>query len=129
MKRIILALSAAGLAMVCGAADKSDLAPAFKNTVVSTYPDGRQAKLWLAPDGTYRARGRKGDATAGKWKIKGEQICMRQSSPPTLPISYCTAIPSGDVGTTWSAKSVFGDALKVKLVAGRGGAPAAGAGS
>ncbi len=120
MKRTILALAAAGLAVLCGAADKSDLAPAFKNTVVSTYPDGRQAKLWLSPDGAYTAQGRKGDRTAGKWKIKGEQICLRQSSPPTLPMSYCTAIPSGDVGTTWSAKSVFGDPLKVKLVPGRG---------
>jgi len=118
MKRVILALSAVSLAVLCGAADKSDLAPAFKNTVVSTYPDGRQAKLWLAPDGTYKAQGRKSDASDGTWKIKGEQICMKQKHPFSPPIGYCTAVPTGKVGSTWAAKSVFGDPLKVKLVAG-----------
>jgi hypothetical protein len=87
MKRVVLAVSALGLAVICGAADKSDLAPAFKNTVISTYPDGRQAKLWLAPDGTYKAQGRKGDASTGVWKIKGDQMCMKQKSPKTLPLS------------------------------------------
>jgi hypothetical protein len=121
MMRAILALStAAGLAVMCGAADKSNLAPAFKNTVVSTYPDGRQAKLWLSSDGTYRAQGRKGDASDGTWKLKGDQICMKQKHPFSPPIGYCTAIPSGGVGSTWAAKSVFGDPLKVRLVAGRG---------
>ncbi len=123
MKRVIFAAASASAALVVAmgsaAADKSDLAPAFKNTVVSTYPDGRQAKLWLSSDGTYRAEGRKHDMSDGKWKLKGEEICMRQSHPATLPLSYCTAVPSGGVGSTWEAKSVFGDPLKVELVAGR----------
>lgn len=125
MKRMIFAAAAAASALAVAAtsssaADKSDLAPAFKNTVVSTYPDGRQAKLWLSPSGSYKAEGRKHDMSTGTWKLKDDQICMRQSSPKTLPISYCTAIPSGGVGSTWSAKSVFGDPLQVKLVSGRG---------
>ncbi len=126
MKRMIFAAAAAASALAVAAtsssaADKSDLAPAFKNTVVSTYPDGRQAKLWLSSDGTYKAEGRKHDPSNGTWKLKGDQICMKQKSPrPPLPISYCTAIPSGEVGSTWSAKSVFGDPLKVKLISGRG---------
>lgn len=120
LQKAIFAVSAASAALLVAGADKSDLGPAFANTVVSTYPDGRQARLWLAPDGSYTAQGRRGDRTSGHWKLKGDQICLRQSSPPTLPFSYCTVVPSGGVGTTWSAKSFFGDPLKVTLVAGRG---------
>lgn len=123
MKLAPLVLIAATLAtpLVAMATDTSQLQPAFSNTVVSTYPDGRQAKLWLSPDGTYKAEGRKHDPSSGVWKIKGDQICLKQKNPrPPLPISYCTAVPAGTVGTTWSARSVFGDPLRVKLVAGRG---------
>ena len=116
----------AGLAIAavacCAAAPAptATLREAFSNTIVSTYPDGRTAKLWLNADGTYRAQGRKRDPSNGKWRLKGsDQICLRQSKPATLPLSYCTAVPSGGVGSTWAAKSVFGDPLKVKLIAGR----------
>ena len=118
MKPLILALAALSLAAPCMAADKSDLAPAFKNTVVSTYEDGRTAKLWLSADGTYKAQGRKGDASDGKWKLKGDQICLSQKHPFAPPIGYCTAVPTGSVGSTWAAKSVFGDPIKVKLIKG-----------
>jgi hypothetical protein len=95
------------------------LEAAYGNTIISTYPDGRQGKLWLAKDGTYTAEGRKHDPSNGTWKMKGDQICLRQKKPATVPISYCTAVPSGGVGSTWDAKSVTGDALKVKLEAGK----------
>jgi hypothetical protein len=107
MKPLILALAAFSLAAPCMAADKSDLAPAFKNT-----------KLWLSADGTYKAQGRKGDASDGKWKLKGDQICLSQKHPFAPPIGYCTAVPTGSVGATWAAKSVFGDPIKVKLIKG-----------
>jgi len=120
MKQIAFAGAAAASALLVAGADKSDLAPAFENTVVSTYPDGRTARLWLSADGAYTAEGRRKDRSRGRWKLKGDKICLKQSDPPTLPIAYCTTIPSGGVGSTWSAKSVFGDPLKVKLVPGRG---------
>jgi hypothetical protein len=119
LKQVIFATAAAASALLVAGADKSDLAAAFKNTVVSTYPDGRTARLWLSSDGSYTAEGRKKDRSSGHWKLKGDQICLRQSEPATVPISYCTAVPSGDVGSTWSAKSVFGDPLKVTLIPGR----------
>jgi hypothetical protein len=121
MKRVLII--AAGAALCCATAAHAApaaLSEAFRNTIVSTYPDGRQAKLWLAEGGTYTAEGRRHDRSNGTWKLKGaDQICLKQSHPATVPISYCTAVPSGGVGATWSAKSVFGDPLKVKLVAGR----------
>ncbi len=119
LRQVIFAGAAAASALLVAGADKPELAVAFKSTVVSTYPDGRTARLWLSSDGSYTAEGRRKDRSSGHWKIKGDQICLKQSDPATVPISYCTAVPSGGVGSTWSAKSVFGDPLTVTLVAGR----------
>ncbi len=119
MNRLVLVSLAAVAAVLCTAADKSELGPAFKNTIVSTYPDGRQAHLWLSEDGSYKAEGRRHDPSNGHWTIKDERICLRQSHPATLPISYCTALPPGGVGATWSAKAVTGEPIRVKLVRGR----------
>jgi hypothetical protein len=111
--------SAAVACVLCAAAPPPQLEAAFHNTIVSTYPDGRQARLWLNKDGSYRAQGRRHDPSHGTWTVKGDQICLHQHKPATVPIAYCTAIPSGEVGSHWSAKSVFGDPLRVQLVAGR----------
>lgn len=92
---------------------------AFSNTVVSTYPDGRTAKLWLERNGTYRGQGRRGKPSSGKWTIKGEQICLRQSRPFPAPFNYCTAVKQGEVGSEWAGKAVTGEAVKIKLVSGR----------
>lgn len=123
MKRLAglgLATIAAFGSVAAAPSSPPQLEPAFSGTIVSTYPDGRKAELWLSPGGTYRAEGRKKDMSNGVWKLKGsDQICLRQKKPATLPLSYCTAVPSGGVGSTWTAKSVFGSPLKVKLIAGR----------
>lgn len=95
------------------------LEPAFRNTIVSTYPDGRTARLWLEPGGTYRGQGRRGGATAGNWVIDGANICLNQRRPLPLPIRYCTPVMRGDVGARWTAKAVTGEAITVQLVAGR----------
>ncbi len=50
--------------------------------------------------------------------MKGGKVCLRQTHPPTLPFSFCTAVPSGGVGSTWTATSVWGDPMTVTLVAG-----------
>jgi hypothetical protein len=115
---ILLVLMTAD-AGVAAAAPTTGVEAAFGNTIVSTYPDGRQGKLWLKDGGTYTAEGRRHDPSTGTWKIKGDQICLRQRNPATVPVSYCTAVPSGGIGWTWAAKSVFGDPLKVTLIAGR----------
>ena len=35
-----------------------------------------------------------------------------------VPFSYCTAIPASDPNTSWSAKAVTGEQIRVKLVRG-----------
>ena len=95
------------------------LEPAFSNTIVSTYPDGRQARLWLDPDGGYRALGRRGEPTRGTWRIKGEKLCLKQSRPFAVPFSYCTPVMGGEVGDVWIRRAVTGELLHVRLEHGR----------
>ncbi len=92
-----------------------ELSAAFKGTIISTYPDGRTAKLWLSRNGTYQAEGRRGDRSNGRWTVKDGKVCLRQSHPLTLPLSYCTPEPSA---REWSAKAVTGEPIKVRLQAG-----------
>ncbi|MBE7217438.1 MAG: hypothetical protein INR64_03110 [Caulobacteraceae bacterium] len=100
------------------------MAPAFANTIVSTYPDGRQGRLYLAADGTWRALSRAGKPSRGSWSVKGERVCMHQSRPIPLPFGYCTPIVPGGVGTRWSAKAPTGEPITTQLVAGRADEPA-----
>lgn len=110
---------AAMLAAPALAVQTADLEPAFANTIVSTYPDGRKAKLWLNRDGSYRAQGRRGKASGGVWTLKGEKLCLKQKKPMAGPFSYCTPVKRGGVGTRWSGKAVTGEPITIQVVAGR----------
>jgi hypothetical protein len=87
---------------------------AFGNTIVSTYPDGRKGYLWLKSDGTFTTMGRHKTHSTGKWRVKGEKVCLKRIHPPA-PFSYCTPAPQGD---HWPAKAVTGEHLDVSLVKG-----------
>ena len=102
----------------------SPIEGAFGNTVVSTYPDGRQGELWLEPGGAYTSKGRRGDLSGGHWTVKGEQLCLKQSKPISVFFSFCTPIPSAGTGGEWSAKAVTGEPIKVKIVKGHVEGPA-----
>jgi hypothetical protein len=114
---LILALSASLLGSAATAAS-SPVSKAFGNTIVSTYPDGRVAELWLQPGGAYTAEGRRGDMSSGRWSVKGAKLCLKQSKPIGVPFSFCTPIPKAGLGASWSAKAVTGEAIRVRLVAG-----------
>ena len=110
---IALALTLATSATASTAPD--GLAKAFGNTVVSTYPDGRTALLWLKPDGTYTAKGRHRTSSSGTWTLKGAKMCLSQKKPIWAPFAYCTALPTG---TSWTAKAVTGEPITVRIVKG-----------
>ena len=110
----MITIASPALAKSEPSADAS-LAPAFKGTIVSTYPDGRKGKLWLSEDGTYKASGRRGDKSNGHWTLKADKVCLKQSSPVPTPFSFCTPKPSS---TTWTAKAVSGEPIKVHIESG-----------
>ena len=101
------------------AAEPGAVAAAFGNTVVSSYPDGTSQKIWLHADGTWNGISRKNAPLAGKWTQRGDKVCMRQTAPPTLPISYCTPIPaSSQPGVQWTGRDVAGRAITLSLMKG-----------
>ena len=93
--------------------------PAFGNTVLSIYPDGRSQKIWMHPDGTWDGQSRRGTALAGRWSVKDGKVCMKQSKPPTLPVAYCTVFPEKTyVGVSWASKDMSGTPIQLKVVQG-----------
>ena len=110
---------AAALVSQVPAPTAADLAPAFGNTLVSTYPDGRTARTWLQPGGRYEGRGRRGGLSSGAWRVRDGQVCFSQRRPIPMPRSFCTPIVRGGVGTSWAARAVTGEQVRVTLVAGR----------
>jgi hypothetical protein len=92
---------------------------AFGNTIRTTYPDGRLQYIWLRPDGSWDAIGRRGKPSSGKWTLKEEKLCMKQVKPFAAPFKYCTRIPAdGDVGIVWTSKDMAGEPIKLTLVKG-----------
>lgn len=119
--RLRLIVLPAALVMLGAAATPRIIQRAFGDTIVSTYPDGRTAKLWLDPSGSYQAMGRRRDRSSGHWRIERNRLCLKQDHPATLPFfRYCTPIPARD---RWTTKAVTGETIQVRLVKGRGDAP------
>ena len=118
--RTALALAVSLSALNAQATDFSRIAAAFGNTVLSIYPDGRSQKFWLHPNGDWDGLGRDGTThLAGHWTLKGDEVCMRQTAPPTLPFSYCTPFPSDPhVGVVWSSKDFGGHPITLTVVKG-----------
>jgi hypothetical protein len=95
----------------------TSVAPAFGNTVISSYPDGTSQKIWLHPDGSWDGISRKGAHLAGHWTLREDKVCLRQQKPPTLPISFCTAVPSSG-NAQWSSHDVMGRPITLSLMKG-----------
>lgn len=102
-----------------GAPTAADLQPAFGNTLVSTYPDGRTSRLWLNADGRYEGQGRRGGRSSGVWTVADGRVCLRQRRPIPVPRSFCEPIVRGGVGASWTTRAVTGEPITVRLVAGR----------
>jgi hypothetical protein len=115
--RTVVAGYAAFAGLNAQAADVASVAPAFGNTVVSSYPDGTSQKIWLHPDGSWEGVSRKGVELAGHWRLKGDKVCLRQSKPPTLPISFCTQVPATPEAQ-WASKDVMGRPIVISLMKG-----------
>ena len=117
--KILLAVCVLALASPALADTRASVAKAFGNTIVSTYPDGRKGEIWLNEDGTYTGLGRKKtDPSSGKWRIKGDAVCLKQSKPFAPPISVCIKVPASGLGSGFQNKAVTGEMTTVTLVHG-----------
>lgn len=122
MTRFSLILPLLALAATASAGEPEDkvaakVSAAFGNTVMSVYPDGRSQKIWLQPDGAWTGLSRRGVPLAGHWTLKGDKVCLRQSHPPTLPISFCETFPADPVKGI-DARDLTGTPIHLKLVKG-----------
>jgi len=117
--KLALAGGAAAVIVAGAAQAASPMSNAFGNSILSTYPDGRTAELWLQPDGRYDAEGRKGDPSSGQWSTKGEKLCLKQTKPVSSLIAFCRPMPAEGLAAGYSTKAVTGETIRVKLVHGR----------
>ncbi len=106
---VAAALIAAPMIALAAPVVAPDLTPAFGNTIVSTHPDGRQAKLFIHADHTYAAESRAGSRSGGTWTIKGAKLCLTQKLPHPGLFSYCKTIPAIALGRSWSDTAVTGE--------------------
>jgi hypothetical protein len=109
----LVLFTAAGAASAATGAPPPALQKAFTHTIVSTYPDGRTAKLWMNPSGTYTSMGRRHDRHSGRWTLKGDKVCFKRGI-----FGYCTPIPTD---TAFTTKAVTGETIQVRLEPGREG--------
>ena len=128
MRLILTSLSLVTAAAFCASAAPSQAAdPAtgdavFSNTIVSTYPDGRKAELWMDRDGAYHAEGRRHDKSDGHWRLTGGKLCLKQSHPFPAPFSYCIKTQDNlQVGSAWTGKAYTGEVVQIRVVSGRPG--------
>ena len=120
MRSLILVLTAFPLLAAAPAATGAPgLEAAFGNTIVSTHPDGRQAKLWLSRDGTWAAESRKHERSGGTWRLKGKKLCLTQTKPHRGLMTLCKTFPAVRLGMSWQDKAFNGDRVTNKVVAGR----------
>jgi hypothetical protein len=110
--------SAASLSMAAGS---TPLSAAFGNTIVSTYPDGRTAEIWLESNGTYTSESRKHDISSGRWRLKGNAICFHQSHPLLPFFTFCTPIPSSGERGGWRSRAPTGEPTISRLINGHVG--------
>lgn len=113
---LLAAVLAAPLSTQAAPAPPAKVEAAFGNTVLTIDPDGRSRKIWLKPDGTWTGLSRRGLDLAGKWSVKGEKVCLKQSKPRLFG-SLCERFPA-EPGVRIASKDPTGKTVYLKLVKG-----------
>ena len=93
-----------------------DLSAVIGATIVSTHPDGRQARLMLKADHSYSAVGRKGQRSGGTCAVRDGKLCLSQTAPYPGPFHLCRAIPAVKVGESWRDKAFNGESVVNRIV-------------
>ncbi len=114
MWRTVGLLGASLLLVAAAPSPPPSLQKAFTGTIVSTYPDGRIAKLWMKPSGEFTSEGRRHDRSRGRWSVSGDKVCFKRGL-----LGYCTTLPTGP--GSFTTKAVTGETIQVRLEPGRKG--------
>lgn len=124
-KKLIGALAVAAAVMTSSvvahaAASPATVEAAVGNTIQVIYPDGSSQRLWLEPGGAWSGESRHGNARHGHWSLRADgAICLKQSQPRTLPLSYCTNVPASlSIGLRWRASDLLGRPVQMQLLKG-----------
>ncbi|MDP1631945.1 MAG: hypothetical protein Q8L66_11060 [Caulobacter sp.] len=118
MKILAKAAIAAAIFMAAGPALAADpMASAYGNTVLITYADGTEVKIYVDEGGSYSGESPAGQS-AGSWAISGGKTCFTQQSPEATPPS-CSATVNKNVGDSWQSTGQGGAPVTVTIVSGR----------
>ena len=117
---LILTMAAASIGLAPGPVARaqtaaSPVAAAFGNTILSTYPDGRTAEIWLNPDGSYTGEGRRHDPSNGHWTARSGRLCFKQSRPFVFGATRCFPLPAGGFDKPWAGKAPTGETTRIQL--------------
>lgn len=116
---LMMTLSLAAASPLRAAPESQGVTVAFGNTVKALYADGKYQRLWFKPDGSWEAVGRRGKYSAGRWSLKDDRVCLRQSNPFPAPFHYCTTFPtSGGLGAVWTSRDWQGEPIRLTVVKG-----------
>jgi hypothetical protein len=120
VRSIAGALVLAGAAVAAGPAAADTWSAAYTGTIVATYADGHQVKVFTNADHTFKIQPPTGDPLTGTWKEDGGQSCFTVTAPAAAAGGAPTCIPSKDykVGDGFDGKDGTG-AFHAVITAGR----------
>lgn len=94
----------------------STIESAYGNTLMATMPNGRVARYYFDPDGTYMLETGAGTLVRGQYEVEGDQICRT----PTGGERACAHFaPNMRVGQSWRQTTADGMQYEVTLLPGR----------
>jgi hypothetical protein len=113
----LVAVLAAGVALVAAPAFADTMQNAYSNTIVVTRAGASEETLYhFNADGTFTGVAPGGSQMAGRFTLEGDQLCLIQ--PDGQPA--CTGVAADkNVGDTWTQLGVDGTEINVELRAGR----------
>jgi hypothetical protein len=111
MKQLVLvAAGAAVMTFAAGAAMAETWGAAYGGTIVATYDDGHQVKVFVQPDHSFRIVPATGAALTGTWSDEAGQSCFTITQPKaaTGGAPTCVADKDYQVGDSFDGKDATG---------------------
>lgn len=96
------------------------MASRYGNTVAITNAKGEATKILYNEDGTLTVVQPDGTKATGKWKLKGDTLCVTPDAGPMAGKEQCSPFVAGQkAGDSWDQTLADGSKVKVAITAGR----------